>query len=222
MDQKPGGVFGRSGQAITGCRAWPGETVAGSVHAGGASNELAGRLAMRVDPAGVACTCKEVFERFNADPVLQAVPVVHDGKPPGVNSRFAIIDRFARPFRRELFGKKSCIAVMNPAPVLVEADSTVQEIGWRVSALEAYHDLGEGIIIVDKGVYLGMCSGEGTFGTPVASCPLCEPSHPTSGQCTDRPAYRTTAGRRYRVLHLPRGPGLLQAVQRYIRLSQGR
>ena len=92
---------------------------------------------------------------------LFIVPVVEAGKPVGVISRFGLIDRFARPYWRELFGKKSCATLMNAAPVIVEASTGVQEIGWRMSALEADHELAEGIIVVQDGIFLGMCSGLG-------------------------------------------------------------
>lgn len=104
-------------------------------------------------------TGQQVYERFTADPTLQAVAVVEGGKPIGVISRFGLVDRFARPFRSELFGQRSCTALMNPAPVIVEAAVSVQEIGWRLSALDTDHDLAEGIIIAQDGVYLGLCSG---------------------------------------------------------------
>jgi len=121
----------------------------------------AGRLATRVVPLTPACTGQQAYDRFAADKLVQALPVIDAGIPVGVISRFGLIDRFARPYWRELFGKKSCVTLMNAAPVVVEASTGVQEIGWRMSSLEADHELAEGIIVVQDGKFLGMCSGLG-------------------------------------------------------------
>ena len=47
---------------------------------------------------------------------LHAVPVVEDGKPIGLIERHAFLERFVRPFRKELFGRKPCSQFMDDEP----------------------------------------------------------------------------------------------------------
>ena len=57
----------------------------------------------------------EVIARFEAEPELDVLPVVQGTQPVGMINRHSMIDRFARPFRRELFGRKSCELFMDHA-----------------------------------------------------------------------------------------------------------
>lgn len=99
-----------------------------------------------------------VYEMFMADPELQALPVVDNGLPVGLITRNALIDRFARPYRRELLGKKSCTLLMDPAPLVVEKDMSLQELSHTIVAADRHH-LSNGFIIVDQGQYLGIGTG---------------------------------------------------------------
>ena len=99
-----------------------------------------------------------VFQRFESDPQLDVLPVVENGMPVGLINRHTLIDRFARPFRRELYGKKSCALFMDPTPLIVDENATVQEVG-RILARAARHYLFDGFIITGGGQYRGVGSG---------------------------------------------------------------
>jgi diguanylate cyclase (GGDEF)-like protein len=99
-----------------------------------------------------------VFEKFNADPELQAMPVVADGMPVGLINRHALIDRFARPYRHELYGKKPCSKFMDSAPLVVDKNISIQELSAIIVEAERHH-LANGFIITDNGYYLGMGTG---------------------------------------------------------------
>lgn len=118
------------------------------------------QLAARVEPVSPRQTGQQVYERFARDTVTHALPVVENGRPLGLISRFSLIDRFARPYRRELYGNKSCTGLMNPNPMLVEHTAGIQEIGWRLSEGNSAHDLSEGFIVTQDGLYVGICSGQ--------------------------------------------------------------
>jgi diguanylate cyclase (GGDEF)-like protein len=96
-----------------------------------------------------------VFARFESEPDLPVVPVVRDGRPVGLVNRHAFIDRFARPYRRELYGRKPVSALMNEDPAIVEADMSIQEIGQLVSG-GRHNAVMDGFIIVERGRYLGI------------------------------------------------------------------
>ncbi len=117
------------------------------------------QLAIRVEPLSPRQTGHQAYERFARDSTVQALPVVDNGTPLGLISRFNLIDRFARPYRREVYGNKSCVALMNPAPLIVEHGASIQEIGWRLADGGAGYDLAEGFIVTQDGLYVGIGSG---------------------------------------------------------------
>ncbi|MDP2267175.1 MAG: GGDEF domain-containing protein [Thiobacillus sp.] len=99
-----------------------------------------------------------VYEKFIADPELQSIPVVKNDKPVGMISRFMLIDRFARLYQRELYGKKPCLELMDPAPLLVDRHVSIQQLGNLIVEAERHH-LANGFIITEDGRYLGMGTG---------------------------------------------------------------
>lgn len=99
-----------------------------------------------------------VYEKFVADPDLQAMPVVENDRPVGMISRFMLIDRFARLYQRELYGKKPCVELMDPTPLVVDRHISIQELGRLIVEAERHH-LANGFIITGGGRYLGMGTG---------------------------------------------------------------
>src|SRR5262245_28842745 len=87
------------------------------------------------------------------------IPVVRDGVPQGIINRHTLIDRFARPYRRELYGKRSCSTFMNARPVVVEADTSIEELSFRVVEGERRAVL-DGFIVVRGGRYAGVGSAQ--------------------------------------------------------------
>lgn len=132
---------------------------------GGARRELAGNCAVcaakllrKVAPVAPDTPSEVVYEIFNTDAQLHALPVVKDGKPVGLINRYKLIDGFARPFRRELYGKKPCARFMDPAPLVVEHDLGIQELSNLIVEGEKHH-LSDGFLITEEGRYLGMGTG---------------------------------------------------------------
>lgn len=99
-----------------------------------------------------------VYEMFNADPELQAVPVIKNGAPVGLINRHTLIDGFACPCRRELYGKKNCSKFMDTAPLVVDQDISIQGLSRLIVEVERHH-LANGFIITASGDYLGMGTG---------------------------------------------------------------
>ena len=69
-----------------------------------------------------------------------------------------LIDRFARPFRRELYGRKPCTMFMNKNPLLVDKEISIQELSHLI-AEEGRSYLADGFIITDGGKYVGYGTG---------------------------------------------------------------
>jgi len=120
-------------------------------------------LARPISPVTPETGNDEVYRRFEAEPGLFSLPVVVAGVPLGLINRHALIDRFARPYSRELFGRKSCTQFMDPLPLIINEDSTVQEVGLLISR-SAHRHLYDGFVVTDNGKYLGVGSAHDLMG----------------------------------------------------------
>lgn len=95
-----------------------------------------------------------VYSIFAHQPALNTVPVVSNGTPLGMITRSSLIDRFARPFRRELYGKRSCAMVMEP-PQLFDEGQSVQEVAQIIGSLRGT-EVCDSFIITREGRYRGI------------------------------------------------------------------
>lgn len=119
----------------------------------------AASLLRQVTPIASTAIIDEAYAVFEREPDLQSLPVVDNGVPHGLIGRHTLIDRLARPFRRELFGRKPCHLFMNPRPLLIEQDMPLQELGRIVAEADAHH-LADGFLIVERGRYRGIGTGQ--------------------------------------------------------------
>ena len=117
-----------------------------------------------IEPVLLHASNATVIERFEADPDLDVLPVVHGSNPVGMINRHSMIDRFARPFRKELFGRKSCDLFMDHAPLVVDQHATIQELALMI-ALAPKHYLFDGFIVTGDGNYLGVGSSHDLMAT---------------------------------------------------------
>ncbi|RTL53173.1 MAG: GGDEF domain-containing protein [Rhodocyclaceae bacterium] len=109
-----------------------------------------------IEPMSPQHTNDEIFARFETEEDLQVLPVIDStGLPVGIINRHSLIDRFARPFRREIYGRKPCTTLMDPEPLVLDQTTTVQEAGQILSAA-AHHHMLDGFIITEQGRYIGM------------------------------------------------------------------
>lgn len=112
-------------------------------------------LSRPIDPIQVTAFNSEVIARFEADPELDVLPVLKGRQPVGMINRRSVTDRFARPFQRELFGRRSCELFMDPSPLIVDQHATIQELAMMLS-LAPKHYLFDGFIVTDEQGYLGI------------------------------------------------------------------
>ncbi len=114
-----------------------------------------------VDAEGIApeTTNDSVAELFHAHPHWHAVAIVEGVSPVGLISRQAFLEKYSRPFFKELFGRKGCMEFANPTPRLVERDQNVFELlGILTSQDQRY--LSEGFIVTERGRYVGLGTSE--------------------------------------------------------------
>jgi EAL domain-containing protein (putative c-di-GMP-specific phosphodiesterase class I)/GGDEF domain-containing protein len=116
------------------------------------------RLLVNVPFVDPDTTNDEVYVLFESNPKFFSIPVIEDELPIGLISRSNMIDRFVRPFRKELYGKNSCIDFMDKKPLIVEGAITFHELSDLITHMEPHH-LTNGFIITENGKYLGLGSG---------------------------------------------------------------
>lgn len=131
---------------------------AASRHAGGHKSISAANLMHKVTAVNPDTLNEVVYEMFNANPELHAVPVVKNRIPVGLIDRRTLIDGFARPYHRELYGKKPCSKFMDAAPLVVDKDISIQELSTKIVEVERHH-LANGFIITANEHYIGMGTG---------------------------------------------------------------
>ena len=107
-------------------------------------------------PCYTSATCnEELFRIFESNQQYDSIAIINDEKVPiGLINRSALIDKFARPYRRELFGKKSCTVFMETNPLIVDKNITIQELS-RMVADDKRH-LANGFIFTENGRYSGI------------------------------------------------------------------
>ena len=103
-------------------------------------------------------TNDEVNVMFETNEKLFSIPVVENDIPIGLISRFRMTDSFVRPFRKELYGKRSCTEFMDEKPLIVDGSITYHELSDRITQMEAHH-LTNGFIITENAKYIGLGSG---------------------------------------------------------------
>lgn len=113
------------------------------------------RLCRLLHPKWITMKCIAVLLSKLA---LESLPVVEQGIPIGIITRNRLIDAYARPYWRELYGKKSCTLFMDSAPLVVDKNISLQELSNAVVAAGQRH-LSNGFIITDRGQYLGVGTG---------------------------------------------------------------
>lgn len=112
-----------------------------------------------IEPAQLDTPNEIIFERFTGNPALRTIPVVKNGKPLGLINRQGFIECFARPFQRELHGKKPCGERIQSEPLLVEKSMPIQELSHFLAEGDSRH-FADGFIITEHERYIGVASGQ--------------------------------------------------------------
>ncbi|KAF0811809.1 putative signaling protein [Andreprevotia sp. IGB-42] len=124
----------------------------------GGRARTAGSLLVDVQTVAPGERSEAVCQLFTGSPELYALPVVEGQRPVGLLKRHEVLEFFARPFTHELYGNRPCRALMDPAPLIVEASMSLQELSLLVTAAERRY-LADGFIVTEHGYYQGMGTG---------------------------------------------------------------
>jgi signal transduction histidine kinase len=110
-----------------------------------------------IDAIPPDCPLEDVAEFFsNPDySKLLSLPVVEDGRPIGVISRYSFMDIYLKRYARELHGKRAIRNFINDTPLLVELEQPLAEAAQHVAANMRF-PLTEDFIVTRHGKYLGV------------------------------------------------------------------
>jgi EAL domain-containing protein (putative c-di-GMP-specific phosphodiesterase class I)/GGDEF domain-containing protein len=122
------------------------------------SRSTAARLLMEIVPIPPSTPNAVVDQRFALERELQSIPIVQDGVPVGLINRHVFVDLMARPFSRELFGKRPCESLMDRTILVVDHHIGLHELSKLIVESDPRHIL-HGFILTRGGVYAGMGSG---------------------------------------------------------------
>ena len=117
------------------------------------------KLLTYIEPAQYDMENERISERFSENPALRVIPVIQNGIPIGLINRYSFIDRFARPYQRELLGKKRCAEIMRTEPLMVSKDMPIEELSHFLADADE-QQFSDGFIITEQGRYIGLASGQ--------------------------------------------------------------
>ena len=110
---------------------------------------------IRADPIDAETSNDALLTIFHSHPTWPAVAVVEAGLPIGIIERHQFLDRYARSYFKEIYGRKPAVTFANREPRLLERDREVQElVGILTSPDQRY--LIEGFVVTENGRYLGL------------------------------------------------------------------
>jgi two-component system cell cycle sensor histidine kinase PleC len=127
-----------------------------------ASDDLtAGMLAARTPALTDRTTCGEVFDWFVAHPAVPAAAILHSqtGAVLGLINRFIFFAGYAKQYVPELFSRKSILKLANRAPLVVDAEVRLADLGATL-LVENPEALIECFVVTRRGRYLGVGTGE--------------------------------------------------------------
>ncbi|WP_343550826.1 SpoIIE family protein phosphatase [Pantoea sp.] len=99
-----------------------------------------------------------VMALFTEHKDLIGLPVVENGTPFGMINRHIFLSQMSRPFFRELYDRKSCIAFMDKEPLVIEAETELDRVAQQVVA-SGDKSVTDGFILTDQGRYIGIGLG---------------------------------------------------------------
>ncbi len=114
-------------------------------------------LAIPLEPISPRVQMEEVAELFlNPDYAkVLSLPVVDEGRPVGVISRYKFTDIYLKPYGRELHGKRPVSSYMAGQPLVVAHDQPLAEAALHVTQNMRF-PLMEDFIITEQGRYAGI------------------------------------------------------------------
>ncbi len=117
------------------------------------------RLAVGVSPLHPQTAIDDVAKHLAGDPALRAVALVDEGRPVGLINRQTFVDSYAKPYFKELYGRKPCVMFANTTPLVLDKHTSLEGMTAVLRSSDQRY-LTEGFIVTEGGRYLGLGTGE--------------------------------------------------------------
>lgn len=118
----------------------------------------AGDLCVEVPTLESTGTNTAVMEIFSNHKDMVCLAVVENGRPIGLINRNIFMSQMSRPFHRELYDRKSCIAFMDKEPLIVDAALSIEALTFK-TVESGEKALADGFIVTRDGVFAGLGNG---------------------------------------------------------------
>lgn len=116
-------------------------------------------LAIEVATVTSEKTNAQVLEVFTRHRELISLPVLESDRPMGLISRNIFMSQMSKPYYRELYEKKTCIAFMDKDPLIVSAETPIETLA-ALAVESGDKTLADGFLIVEEdGRFMGVGSG---------------------------------------------------------------
>jgi serine phosphatase RsbU (regulator of sigma subunit) len=120
--------------------------------------ETAGELVHPLPVVEAGTTNERVMQFFAEHPDQEVVAVVDGGRPTGLLGRHAFMETWARPFQRDLWGRRACELLMDRSPLVVDVQDPLPVLAARAVQTGA-RVLRDGFVAVRDGTYAGVGTG---------------------------------------------------------------
>ena len=122
-------------------------------------NPTVGILLQHTPPVEESVSCLTVLELFLDNSDIFAIPIVNnDNIPLGIVDRHSFIDIFIKPYTKEIHGKKPVSEFMNTTSIIVDKETTIDDIAKIIIDAGMQHMV-SGFIATHNGQYLGIANG---------------------------------------------------------------
>ncbi len=117
------------------------------------------QFAVEVPPMAPDATNDAVATTFAQSARLSSIALVENGRPVGLLNRQSFMDRYARPFFKELYGRKPCMLFANTTPLMLDKHTGLDAMTAVLTSPDQRY-LTEGFIVTENGRYFGLGTGD--------------------------------------------------------------
>jgi len=125
----------------------------------GGSDVTVERLSKWVEPQPSSLTVEALAKLFAADDLLKAVALVDSGRPVGLVNRQTFMDRYTKPYFKELYGRQSCRPFANEEPLILDKHASIDAMTEVLTSPDQRY-FSDGFIVTENGRYAGLGNGQ--------------------------------------------------------------
>nr|WP_321962810.1 SpoIIE family protein phosphatase [Paraburkholderia sp. J7] len=118
----------------------------------------AGELALEVPAIDASDSNSLVMEIFYSRRDMASLAVIENDRPVGLINRDIFLSQMSKPFHRELYDKKSCIAFMDKEPLIVDVGMSIEALTFKTVEV-GEKALVDGFIVTREGRFVGVGNG---------------------------------------------------------------